>query len=278
MFIATSKRLLAAGLILLSLASCSDKERDGATRLVSEADAAIENRNFAGAITLLDTLNARYPAQTELRRKALRLRAQAMEGIAIDSIQAADAALASSTISREEWDAKFRHVDSSVGLEGYFIPKGAAEKVMTATGIQPRVSEKGFFYIVANVQGKTIGLNAIEFVDGATSISSSEISPVRVIKVEGSESASFNPEEIEGVGEWLTEHPGTSKLVLKGSKGSVNVKVDDKMRIQLADCYSYSKALQAQRLASLHREKYERMLATARDQLANLPQTEEEGK
>ncbi len=278
MFIATSKKLLAAGLMALSLVSCSDKERDGASRLVSEADAAIENRNFSGAITLLDTLNTRYPSQTEIRRKALRLRAQAMEGIAIDSIQSADAALAEATIRREELDTHFRHVDSNVGLEGYFIPKGAPEKVMTTTGIQPRVSEKGFFYIVANVQGRSIGLSSIEFVDGATSVSSAEISPARVIKVEGSESASFNPEDLEGVGEWLSVHPGASKLVLKGSKGSVNVKVDDKMRTQLAECFTYSKALQSQRLASLHREKYERMLATARDQLANLPQSEVDNK
>ncbi len=260
------------------MASCGDGEREAAAELVAQSEAALENHNYAGAITLLDTLNSRYPAQTELRRSALRLRAQAIEGIAIDSIQVADANLARTTIDREAWNDRFRRVESSVGLESYFIPKNAPEKVMTATGIQPRVSEKGFFYIVANVQGKSIGLNSIEFVDGATSVSSSAISPSRLVKVEGSESASFNPEELEGVGEWLQQHPGTSKLILRGSKGNATVKIDDKLRSQLVDCYQYSEALQAQRLASLRREKYERMLATARDQLANLPQPSTESK
>ena len=274
MFNAINKTLLAALGLSLALASCSDKEREGAAALYSDADAAVKAGNYGGALVMLDTLNSRYAGQTEIRKDALRLRAMAMEGVATDSIAAGSRALAEATVRVEEWRPKFRHVDSSVGLEGYFLPVGVSEKVMTATGIQPRVSDKGFFYIVANVQGKSIGLQSIEFVDGAASVSSSSISPSRIIKVEGSESASFNPEELEGIGAWVADHPGTSKIVLRGSKGSADVKVNDKLRMQIVDCYEYSRALQAQRLASLRREKYERMLATARDQIANLPQPE----
>ncbi len=276
MYNAANKLMAVAVVCLAAAASCADKDRQGAEALVAQTEAALENHNYQGALVLLDTLNARYPEQTAIRRGALRLRASAMEGIALDSIAVASEQLAETTLAREACDQRFRHVDSSVGLEGYFIPKGAPEKVMTATGIQPRVSDKGFFYIVVNVQGRSIGLNAIEFVDGASSIASQAISPARIVKVEGSESASFNPEELEGVGAWLKEHPGTSKLIIKGSKGSVNVKIDDRLRNQLADCYDYSQALQAQRRASIHREKYERMLSTARDQLANLPLPQEE--
>lgn len=275
MFSAINKTLLGAMLLMLSLASCGNKEREDAMALYAESEQAIAAGNYSDALVLLDTLNSRYSYQTQIRRDALRLRAMAMQGLATDSISAGSEALAVATISVEELRPGFRHVDSSVGLEGYFIPKGAAEKVMTTTGIQPRVSDKGFFYIVANVQGKAIGFNYIEFVDGTSSISSSAISSARVVKVEGSESISLNPEDIEGVGAWVLDHPSFNKAVLHGTKGSVTVKIDDKLRKQIADCHKYSEALQAQRLASLKREKYERMLATARDQLANLPQPEE---
>lgn len=258
-----------------SLTACSDKEHDGAMALYQAAETGIAEARYSEALATLDTLNARYPEQTQVRRDALRLRAQAMQGLALDSISAGSEALAAATIDREARDPEFRHVDSSVGLEGYFLPKGVDEKVMTGTCIQPRVSDKGFFYIVANVQGRSIGLRAIEFVDGAESASSADISPARIIRVEGSESASFNPEDLEGIGEWLLAHPGASKIVLKGSKSNASVKLDAKMRSQLVKCYEYSRALQAQRLARLKREKYERMLATARDQLANLPAPEQ---
>ena len=267
-------RLAAAALVaaaLLPAMSCSDSARKGAEELMSRSAQEIEARNYSGAITLLDTLNSRYPDQVEVRRSALRLRAKAMEGMALDSIAAGDAALSAATLALDAARGDFRHVDSSVGLEGYYLPNGVSDKMMTSTGVQARVSDKGYFYIVANVQGRSIGLNAIDFCDGPASIRSSEISPARVIKVEGSESASFNPEDLQGVGQWLVEHPSASRIVLLGSKGKAEVKIDKKLYKELVDCYTFSSAVLAQHLASVKREKYERMLATARDQLANLP-------
>ena len=278
MFNAINKTLLALSLSALMLCSCGDKAKEGASQLFAESNAALEARNYQGAITLLDTLNTRYPDQTEIRRAALRLRASAMEGMATDSISAGDAALAQATINLDALRPNFRHVDSSVGLDGYFLPNGVSDKVMTATGIQARVTDKGYFYIVANVQGRAIGLRAIELTDGSERVSSSDISSSRIVKVEGSESASFNPEDLVGVGAWLESHPKANKVILVGSKGNVSVKMDSKLRKEIVDCYLFSEALQAQRSASIKREKYERMLATARDQLANLPLENEENK
>lgn len=265
-------KLVAGACIVFCLTACGNSEQKAAEELYAQSEQAITEKNYPQALALLDTLNARYPKQTEVRRNSLRLRASAMEGIAMDSIGALENELAAATIAVDEWRPRFRHVDSSVGLEGYFLPIGVDEKVMTTSGIQARVSDKGFFYIVANVQGKAIGLKSIEIVDGAESVSSAEISPSRVISVEGSESASFNPEDLEALGRWLPSHRNASGLILIGSKSSVKLKLSSKQMTELVDCYEYSRALQAQRLASVRREKFERMLATARDQLANLPQ------
>lgn len=278
MFNAINKTLIAVSLSAMLLSSCGDKAKEGASQLYAESKAAIEARNYQGAMTLLDTLNTRYPDQLDIRRAALRLRASAMEGMATDSISAGDAALAQATINLNALRPHFRHVDSSVGLDGYFLPVGVSDKVMTATGIQARVTDKGYFYIVANVQGRAIGLRAIELTDGSERIASSDISSARIVKVEGSESASFNPEDLVGVGAWLESHPKANKVILVGSKGNVSVKMDNKLRKEIVDCYLFSEALQAQRSASIKREKYERMLATARDQLANLPLESDENK
>lgn len=277
MFNAINKSFIAIALAT-AVCSCGDKDKEGATQLYNESEQAIEARNYSQAMTLLDTLNARYPKQLDVRKQAMRLRARAMEGIATDSIEAGSLALAQATLNLETIRPQFRHVDSSVGLEGYFLPKGTDDKMMTQTGLQARVTDKGYFYIVANVQGRAIGLNHIEFFQGAETISSSSISPARVVKVEGSESASFNPEDLEGIGAWLEAHDRADKVLLCGSKGNASVKLTPKLRKEIVDCYQFAQALQAQRLASIHREKYERMLATARDQLANLPVNENENK
>lgn len=276
MFNAISKVLSVTVLsAALLAASCTNKEAAGASDLLSRSQTAVSEHRYVDAVELLDTLNARYPRQTDVRREALRIRAAAMEGIAIDSISAGDRALAEATMVLDAIRPKFRHVESNVGLEGYFLPVGVSEKMMGATSIQGRVTDKGYFYIVANVQNRSIGLRSLRLVAGSESVESEYVSPSRVVKVGTSETVSFSPEDIAALGPWLEQH-AADKAVLAGTKGKVDVKLNAKMRAELLDCYRFACALQAQRLASLHREKYERMLATARDQLANLTPVQNE--
>ena len=98
MFNAISKPVTTVALSMLLLCSCGNSDKEGASQLFTQTEEAIQNRNYTGALTLLDTLNARYPKQLDIRKAALRLRASAMEGIAIDSIGAGDMALAQATI------------------------------------------------------------------------------------------------------------------------------------------------------------------------------------
>ena len=194
----------------------------------------------------------------------------------MDSIAAGDAILAAATMELETLQPQMKHVAGPAGLEGYWLPAKTPEQIMGSTTVQGRVSDDGYFYIVANVQGRAIGLTTIALSDGGDSVESQPISPMRVVKVEGSETASFSPEDVEAVGAWLETHPGASKLVLKGSKGKADVKLTPALRDELTLTYKYARAMQARRLAAVHREKYERMLAAARDQLANFtPVTEE---
>ncbi|MDE6854453.1 MAG: hypothetical protein K2J38_05300 [Muribaculaceae bacterium] len=275
---ATVKTIIAAAAAVLGVSACADKAAQGAAELYAQTEQALSERNYSGAITLLDTLNSRYPKQTEVRRNALQLRARAIEGLTTDSIEAVSRRLAEATLVVQQLQPGFKYIKSTTGLDGYYIPSSASGNVMTGTMIQPRITEKGYFYIVANVQGRAIGLTSLDFIDGASSISSSAISAVRVVKVEGSESASFNQEDLVGIGQWILDHPQASKVILRGTKGDVTVRLDAKLRSQLADCYRYASALQAQRLETVKREKFERMLATARDQIANLPNPDADRK
>ena len=72
------------------------------------------------------------------------------------------------------------------------------------------------------------------------------------------------------IGRWLTAHRGQVKLVLRGRRSDISQALSARQQKEIVDCYAYAKALQEQRTASIRREKYERMLATARDQIANL--------
>lgn len=254
---------------LLMLAACSGDKKD-AQELYTLSEEAITAGHYQQALTLLDTLNARYPAQVEVRRNALGLRARAMEGLAMDSISEAEARLAAATLTADSLAQQFRHIEAPApGMDGFWLPKGVNENAMASTGIQGRVSDDGYLYLVASLNGNRIGLKAIELRDGDAAYTTEAISAARLVTVGNSESAHFNQEELEGLGSWVKDHPGANRIVFVGSRRKQQAPLGAATRRELVLCAEYAQALQAKRLATILREKYERRLRTARDQIAN---------
>ncbi len=268
------KHTICLATLMFAVSSCGNAAKEAATELYDASEEAIAHQDYLRAIELLDTLNTRHADQTEIRRRGLGLRARAMEGIALDSIQTVDSELARATLAFNELEQRFRHIDPPApGIDGYYIPKGVDRQSMTATGIQARVSDEGYFYIVANVQNRKIGLRAIQLKDRTETCTSADVAPARVITVRNSETASFSPEETSAFGSWLAEHPQASEVILLGSRGNAKINLRPALRTEISDCAAFSAAILAKRSATIRREKFERMLATARDQIANLAET-----
>lgn len=274
MFNAVSKFVFVSALAL-ALCSCGDKAAEGARALYNSAEQLFQGHQYVQALDSLDSLNVRYAGQTQIRKEGLLLRAQIMEKIAIDSIEVSSANLAAATLALESSSAGVHHVDGPGGLEGYYLANGSQPAILTTTTVQPRVSDEGFLKIVANVSGKKIGLQYIQAVDGADTYRTANVSELRRITVGNSESATFDPEELDGFAPWLIAHPSVNKLTLCGSRGTAQVNLTPALRNQIIACYQFAHDTQALHLASVHREKYERMLATARQQIANLSQVGE---
>ncbi|MBO4977594.1 MAG: hypothetical protein J6C67_02620 [Muribaculaceae bacterium] len=262
--------ILGATLLMCGVGACGDAGAEGARSLLAQTDSAIAAANYNQAIALLDTLNARHRDQTEARREGLRLRAVAMEGLARDSIELASAELAAATVALDSLRPGFDHIAGPEGVEGFFVPRGTSTAVMGATSVQGRVDEQGYFYVVVNVSGRRPGISSLRVEAGADSWHSGDIAAARIVDVGASQSASFSPEDVDGLGEWLAGHPSASKIVIVGRRGDTAVRLTPVLYRELTATAAFARALQRQRLASIHREKYERMLATARDQIANL--------
>ncbi len=270
-------RLLVAGMVALAAQACIGGDKKAAGELYAQSETAIEQGRYNEALELLDTLNARYREQTDIRREALGLRARAMEGLAMDSIQLTDIELAAATVAEDSIRELMRHVPAPApGMEGYWLPKGVDEHAMAATGIQARVNDEGYLYMVACLKGRRIGLNAIGLKAGAETVRSSEISAARCVNVGNSESASFNMEEVAGFGQWLREHPAADRIEFYGLRGTAHTALKAAVRKEIETCAAFSGAVIARRTASIRREKYERMLRAARDQIANYTSPQEQ--
>lgn len=269
-------KIFAVALMGIGTVSCIGGAGKDAAALYSESEAQIACGNFAEAIEILDTLNARYPDQLAIRRNALGLRARAMEGLAMDSIAIADADLAAATIAEDSLKTRFRHIAAPApGMDGYWLPVGVSDRAMASTGIQARVNDDGYLYVVASLNGRRIHLHSIELKEGGESVRSGSISAARLITLGQSETASFNQEEVADFGPWLKAHPRANKIVFVGASKTAQANFTAAMRDELLLCYDYAMAIQARRLASIRREKYERMLAASRDQIANYSQYQE---
>lgn len=263
-------KILAAGAVAAGMAACGDAGAEGARTLLAQTDSAIAAANYNQAIAFLDTLNARHRDQTEARREGLRLRAIAIEGLARDSIEIAATELSAATAALDSLRPDFEHIAGPAGVEGFFLPKGTSAAVMGTTSVQGRVDEQGYFYVVVNVSGRKPGISSLRITAGPDSWHSGDIAAARIVDVGSSQSASFSPEDVDGLGEWLIAHPQASKITIVGRRGDTDVRLTPALRRELTATAAFARALQRQRLASIHREKYERMLATARDQIANL--------
>lgn len=258
-------------LIALAAASCGNKNRDAATELLNQAEQAVNDHNYYGAIELLDTLNARHRDQIEQRRSGILLRARAMEGIAIDSISDVDAQLAAATLACDSMAPLFKHIPApAAGMDGYWLPANASTSLMTATGLRARVNEDGYLQLDVNVHGRVIGLNGIRLVAGADSWTSGTVSAAALVSGGGNESITLRQEQLSDLGYWLATHPGAITVKYCGSRGETSAAMTSAIREELLAASRYAYALQAKRSALIRRERYERMLATARDQIANL--------
>ena len=89
MFNAANKTI-AALMIAAALVSCGENNKEKAQALLDEASSLVERGDYGAAIEVIDTLDTRYAKEIDVRKQGLLCRARAVEGLAKDSIIAAD--------------------------------------------------------------------------------------------------------------------------------------------------------------------------------------------
>ncbi|MDE6310381.1 MAG: hypothetical protein K2L96_00990 [Muribaculaceae bacterium] len=274
----TYKTLLAAGVslaIACGMTSCGPSaEENAAAALLGSAEAQYDLGEYQAAIDSVKALNERYRGYTDIRRSGLRIQALATEGLIKDSIEAIGPVLAQAQLDTDSLKKMFVHIDgAAAGMDGYYIAASlVASSAMSTTGIQPRVDEAGYLFLTANVNGRNIGLNGLTIKSGNEVWTSGTLSPARVLNVEGSDIASFAPEDLEGLWQWLRAHDASGlKGILTGSRGNSEFAINPQLRAAIIESGEYAQAQQSLRSASIQREKLERKLQAVRDQLANMP-------
>lgn len=265
---------LAAAFALAFATSCGESDQAGAKpaqALYDQAQKALENNNFEQACLLLDSLDSSCKEAVDIRRKAMPLRARAIEGLSLKQIPLTDENIARAMMEIDSLGKSLS--DAGDKSDPYVVPKGWPRRGdIKAEGVEPRVDRKGFFRLIVKSPGKVIDLNSVEMKGGdGSSAATAPLPADRVAKVEGMELMSISQEEFAPVGSWLEAHRGTAAtLVIVGSRGRKEQKFSSAQTAMLLDAWLYSKACQRLVEEQLERERLERQLKIARDQMARI--------
>ena len=246
------------------LAACSGNEarKQEAAALVAQARALADNHNYDSALTVLDTLNVKYRDCLEERREGTMVRLNAMGALTRDSIASAELQLRAVTARIDSLAPAFKKVDIQ-GTEGFFVDKSVyTGNEMNSNGIQARIDEQGYCFIVANVEGRRIGLNQIIFDQTSTP-------PIESVSIEGSEIMSVTQEPATALLNALSEAKANAKIILSGLKGKIDITLNAKQLGSIRATWEYAQALQQQRALNIRLEKLERQLAKLNDQIAS---------
>ncbi len=256
----------------MALTACKKTDPDmvAAQDLYQRATVAYESGNPILAKSLLDSIDSQYPSQLEVRRLATTLRPQAIEKITVQQIASADSMLAKAQLDIAELEPLMKHI-SGGELEGYYVVADAYNpSFINTTGIEGRVNDNNMlYYMVAQNRGKAIGINAIELTSDGSQMRSESIPDgnPRVDVVEGGEIATFLAEEVTSLGKWASENQVKGATII-GSKGNTKVKLTDKQAAALGTAWKYANAKARERQTRILRERLERQLQIARDQIA----------
>ena len=269
MYNAAKLFVLAAVIAALSACSSDNSRRNAAAALVDEARSLSEAHMYDSALVVLDTLNVRYRDCLDERREGTLVRLSALASLSRDSLAAAEIQLRAVTSVIDSLSPIFTKVDVA-GTEGYYVEKSIySGDEMGTSGIQVRVDDQGYCFVVANVEGRSIGLNSISFGEISTP-------PLQSVKVENSEIMSVTQEPATKLLDALAAGNDKTTVNLVGTKGKISVAVSAKQRRAIADTWEYARALQRQRLLNIRLEKLERQIARLSDQLANQIPIDEE--
>lgn len=267
MFSAT-KILTATAISFVLFVSCgqSDTGEAEARKLLTEAQAALENGDAKLSLSLLDSLDSRFAKYVSVRRDGINLRARAQERYFQRELEMADSLAAVLAVRVDSIkNTRLRWVNEP--MEGYYIAEGSE---LPPTGVEGRLTPEGEFFMVSSLQGHPISHTAISLTDGAgKSARSADVAYDGEAnrRSGGNERIYFAGEGIDTIGHFAFENRrGPLTLTFEGTVYTRPLTTGELEN--LATVYEYAWSLRQMKVAGLRHESLERKLDIARQQVA----------
>lgn len=254
---------VAAAAAAWSLSSCkngTDNKISEAQTAFNQAEEAYNTGDARQCITLLDSLDKKYADDIEVMKQSMQLRPKALIIITEEDIAAADSTISANKAAIDSLKPLMTHIDVP-GTEGYMLKSSAVDPAfMNKTGVSPRVSEIGEFYLVSSlnpagglqhwslsaVVGDMIATTDTVRYDGALNF-----------RTNNSEVITFTPAGSKSIGELIALNPGLPvKILFNGQNGrNRSISLDATQIDAIATAYRYATAVNDMRDATIELER-----------------------
>lgn len=265
-----------AAALAMALSGCSGGDHDQARCMLDDAKNMIDANVPDSALTLLDSIDKKFPAEIEIRRQAMAMRANAMTLSLEKKIFETDSII---SVYQNEVDRllpMFEHA-SVEGANGYYYMKGAyGPGISKSSGVQARISDIDFsYYIVAANSDDKIGISQITLFSPTGSICSAEIPASDSRRGDtdkyGTDFATFSTSEADTLGAWAFDNGNIiTSVTVSGSLGSRDFVMSGPKAEQFGNVWRLGVAGAKLSAARHLKEKLERQVIISRDHAVNL--------
>ncbi len=258
-----SKTFLTISIATLALSSCKSEKSDTATlaeELFNKAQTELNSGNAHECITLLDSLDSNFIKERDIIQQSMNLRPQALLQIATEEIASTDFIINTNKAKLDSLKPLMTHIDVP-GTEGYSLVGTLVDpNFMNKTGISPRVSEIGEFYLVTSVNpagglkhwsvsavvGDMIATTDTVAYDGALNF-----------RLNNSEVITFTPAGSNSIGELVANNPNLPvKIIFNGENGKTkSISLSTTQIEGMATAYRYALAINDMRNATINLER-----------------------
>ena len=272
-----SKTFLTISIATLALSSCKSDKAENTTMaegLFNKAQTALHSGNAHECITLLDSLDSNFIEERAIIQQSMNLRPQALLQIATEEIATTDSIIIVNKAKLDSLKPLMTHIDIP-GTEGYSLVKTMVDpNFMNKTGISPRVSEIGEFYLVTSVNpagglkhwsvsavvGNMIATSDTVTYDGALNF-----------RINNSEVITFTPAGSNNIGELVANNPNLPvKIIFNGENGkSKSISLSPSQIEGMATAYRYALAINDMRNATINIERLNARCIKLQQQIDN---------
>lgn len=262
----------AASLAMSSCGGSADNKGAEAKIAFDKAQNALNRGDAQECITMLDSIDKKFTDDSEIIKESMRLRPKALLQITDADITAADSTINTNKTLLDSLKPLMVHV-AVPGTEGYLLRQTMVDPAfMNKTGVSPRVSENGEFYIVTSVNPAG-GLQhwSVTAVVGGMSATTDTVPYDGALnfRTNNSEVITFTPAASRGIGALVAENPSMPvKILFNGQNGrSHSVTLNATQIDGMATAYRYASAVNDMRNATINLERLNARKAKLQQQI-----------